>query len=230
MQSLQELNWTIKSPPTLQGHKWYLHSIHVTWSGGWEVETLVKLTTASTNCPAYKNKDTEIFEIPLSDAFIYFFEGKFLWLAELCCYQHFSLIWLALGEWHVHHSLSPDKANPLFNLFKNKQSFPPNSCNLIGTFGGLITKGRMSTCKTSIRSNSLTPGSQHSFFSFLKKRFIKTLSHEKVPDLQFPGIPNETVHTVLIATEGSKRSLSRLENYFVTVSLSSSERKQAAGK
>ena len=41
-------------------------------------ETLVKLTTASTNCPAYKNKDTEIFEIPLSDAFIYFFQGKFL--------------------------------------------------------------------------------------------------------------------------------------------------------
>lgn len=78
---------------------------------------------------------------------------------------------LALGEWHIYHSLFLDKANPLFNLFKNKQSFPPYSYNLMGMFGGLITKGRMSTCKSSIRSNSFMPGSWAFFPPLLKNMF-----------------------------------------------------------
>lgn len=110
---------------------------------------------------------------------------------------------LVLGEWHIHRSLSLDKANPLFNLSKNKQSFSPYSYNLIGMFGGLITKGRMSTCKNSIRSNNFWRGSWAFFFPSVKKYVSLQLSltRKSFREPQFPGIPTEIVHTVLTATK-----------------------------
>lgn len=69
----------------------------------------------------------------------------------------------------------PDKANPLFNLFKNKQSFPPYSYNLIGMFRGLITGERMPTCKRITQ----TRGSGTFLHLLFKIRFYCNSSNKK---------------------------------------------------
>lgn len=126
---------------------------------------------------------------------------------------------LALGKWHIHHSLSPDKANPLFNLFKNKQSFSPYSYNLIGMFGGLITKGDCLLVKALLSLIAFRQGSWTFFSPSLKNMSYRTFSCTKKfsQELWFPEIPSEIVHIVLTATEDrSQRSVGGLYNYFVT--------------
>lgn len=148
---------------TRQGQKRYLHSIHLTWSRAvgfkplwnWPQWALIALLTKIRHWNFWNPFVRGLYLLFLMQVSLISWTSL---LSTLLAYR------LALGEWHIHHSLSTDKTNPLFNLFKNKQSFSPHSYDLIGMFGGLITKGRMSTCKISIRSISSTPGSWTFFF------------------------------------------------------------------
>lgn len=89
----------------------------------------------------------------------------------------------------------------------------------MGMFRGLITKGRLSTCKSSIRSNSYMPGLGHFFPSSKSISLELSPTRKSLREPQFPEIPSQIVHTVLIARKDrSKRSVSELENYFVMLS------------